>query len=1175
MDTIDLAQQPAQDRPHATKRLSISSIVTALAVLAATLVPVTGAAAAGFELDENTLVQVEGTLLVLSGQETAEQHWQHDGEFVEMTTLHPETVLLVTDDDDWIPLDGGLPENVNTGDTFSGTLSVPAESISEISDSIAEAIVGETPQGVIAADSVVGQEVIKTSEILEIPLVVEESTITPETSAVVSATGHDVDIVIVTLPTNPDAATPSSHDLWTMTLRLSDYWAAQSGEQISFIYNRSVQRVVSSNACNASAMWSEVAASYGAETSKWWMSKTDHLLVIAPPECSGTAGLGSLGRSIGGGLTYAVNSSALDHIVAHELGHNFSLQHSNVMNCAEADGCNDQEYGDRYDVMGAALRGSNQLPALNVAHKKRLDSLGVDLVSVALPAGVTGATNTFTLNAASATLGVRGLEITDPSNGAVYYVEYRNGTGTDAGAYYMNPSTVGLGAGLRVLRVRDDKASAVLTVPDQEYREYRSQSLVPGQSLISVGGGASIFFKSNGATAEVAVVLGDAPKYMAPSTPTLSGTLASGNVLTATTGAWVPSNAALTYEWLRNGAVISVATASTYKLVTADVGTKISARVTGTSSGFITTPATSAATAAIAPAPLPLTTAAPTITGNAVESQMLTANPKAWGPAPVSFTYEWKRNGVVIENSSHQNYWLEATDVGATLTVTVTGSKANYTTASRTSAATGVVAAATQYLTIGSPTISGTLVEGGLLTANTGTWGPAPVALSYQWQRSSENIPGAAGKTYTLTAEDVDRDIRVIVTGVKAGYYPASEYSASSRAGLAMSLTTAAPTITGTVKVGSRLYVNAGAWAPAPVTLSYQWLRDGAAISGATGTSYAPTSADISRRISVKVTGSRTGYTTVSRWSASTTAVPLAVQRFAGGDRYSTAIAMSATFDPGVGVLYVARGSDYPDALSAAPAAAAAGGPLLLVTATELPTAVKTEIQRLKPKKIIVVGSTGSINAAVYSQLAKLTPSITRRGGVDRYQSSRIIVDKAFGASGVDRVYLATGRNFPDALSASAAAGANNGAVILVDGLAGKLDSETIALIRKLNPKDIVLAGGASVLFTGIESSAKALKLTGGVLRLSGTDRFSTSLALNNNGFATASTVYIATGYNFPDALAGAPLAGASGSPLYVVPGTCVPKGMLDAIKKYGATKMVILGGGSTVSAGVEKLIPC
>lgn len=967
-------------------------------VLLTVLVPAASAAATDFVIDEGTRVRVEGTLLVLSGQEAADDRDDHDVRGPrELTTLLPDEIRLVTDDGASIALSGGLPENVETGDGFRGILSVPVDSIGAINDTIAEAIVGEAQQGIIDGGSVVGQEIIEASEALDAPLVVEDATIAPETSAAISAVAHTLDVIVATLPGDPANIVASDVALQTLASRLSGFWNSQTNGQVANLsITGSVRRVVSANACSPEAMWDEGAVLFNAPTTAWWMSAGRHMLVVAPYECGGGTGKGTVGSGLSGGLAYAAYyGPTFEQTVGHELGHNLSLRHSNAMQCDEVTACADKEYADYYDVMAGGYTyngvGNAQLPALNVTQKKRIDGLGIsDLVNVSLPETVTGTSTAFTLNPASATSGIRGLEVVDPNTGAVYYVEYRSATGIDANSIYSRAVVPGFAPGLRVLRIRGNNTSAVLTRANSTYRNHY---LAPGQSLTSLGDGANIHFTSNGATAQVTVTLGVVPKTMTTGTPTISGTPVTGNTLTANAGTWSPTPITFGYQWLRNGAAVTGASASTYQLTTADVTAKMSVRVTGTKSGFTTATATSAVTAAVT------------------------------SPTPL--------------------------------------------------------------------------------------------------------------------------------------------------------LTSATPTISGTLKVGYRLTANAGTWLPAPVNLAYQWLRDGTAVSGATSSSYALTFADVRSKISVKVTGTKFGYPSVNRWSASTVAVPLAVQRFGGVDRYSTAIAMSSTFDPGVGVLYIARGSAYPDALSAAPAAAAAGGPLLLVTTTELPTAVKTEIQRLEPKKIIVVGSTGSINAAVYNQLAQMTPAISRQGGVDRYQSSRMIVDNAFGATGVDRVYLATGGNFPDALSASAAAGANNGAVILVDGSAGRLDAATIALIRKLSPRDIVLAGGSDVLSTGIENSAKALNLPGGALRLSGPDRFSTSLALNNNGFTKASTVYIATGYNFPDALAGAPLAGAANSPLYVVPGTCMPKAMVAAINKYGATKLVLLGGNDTVSPAVERLTPC
>jgi hypothetical protein len=86
-------------------------------------------------------------------------------------------------------------------------------------------------------------------------------------------------------------------------------------------------------------------------------------------------------------------------------------------------------------------------------------------------------------------------------------------------------------------------------------------------------------------------------------------------------------------------------------------------------------------------------------------------------------------------------------------------------------------------------------------------------------------------------------------------------------------LTGATPTITGTTKVGSTLTARAGTWAPAPVTLSHQWLRNGVVISGATATTYKLTATDKGKRITVRVTGTKAGYTTLSQTSTATAAI--------------------------------------------------------------------------------------------------------------------------------------------------------------------------------------------------------------------------------------------------------------------------------------------------------------
>ncbi|MEN3344568.1 MAG: hypothetical protein V7635_1144, partial [Arthrobacter sp.] len=93
------------------------------------------------------------------------------------------------------------------------------------------------------------------------------------------------------------------------------------------------------------------------------------------------------------------------------------------------------------------------------------------------------------------------------------------------------------------------------------------------------------------------------------------------------------------------------------------------------------------ALAALTGAPVPV------VTGSAVAGQRLTAVPGTWGPAPVALAYQWKRSGVNIVGATTGSYVLTAADVGKTVTVTVSGSKAGYTAAAKTSAATKAVTA--------------------------------------------------------------------------------------------------------------------------------------------------------------------------------------------------------------------------------------------------------------------------------------------------------------------------------------------------------------------------------------------------------------------------------------------------------------------------------------------------
>ncbi|MFC6343455.1 M4 family metallopeptidase, partial [Nocardioides hankookensis] len=175
------------------------------------------------------------------------------------------------------------------------------------------------------------------------------------------------------------------------------------------------------------------------------------------------------------------------------------------------------------------------------------------------------------------------------------------------------------------------------------------------------------------------------------------------------------------------------------------------------------------------------------------------------------------------------------------------------------------------------PTVSGTPAVGATLTATAGTWTPTPDSFTYQWLRDGVPIVGATQATYTPTTADGGHLIAVAVTGVKDGFASTSTTSAAVSIPAPVepgekTLTTAVPTLSGTFAVGSKVTAAPGAWkaGTAPVTsFSYQWLRNGVPVAGATSPTYAVTAADARTRLSVQVTGSYPTYTTATALSAS------------------------------------------------------------------------------------------------------------------------------------------------------------------------------------------------------------------------------------------------------------------------------------------------------------------
>lgn len=348
--------------------------------------------------------------------------------------------------------------------------------------------------------------------------------------------------------------------------------------------------------------------------------------------------------------------------------------------------------------------------------------------------------------------------------------------------------------------------------------------------------------------------------------PTITGDPVVGSVLSADPGAWGPESVALSYQWLRNGVAITGATASTYTLAGGDFDTSVAVRVTGRMTGYTTLTSISSGTAPVAVGTLSTNT--PTITGAAKVGSALTAVAGLWGPAPVTFAYQWMRSGVAVPGATTSTYVQTTNDLGKVMSVRVTGTATGFTTVALDSAATAAVAAVPVVGTV--PKIIGTVRVGVPLTASPGAWGPAPVTLAYQWYRNSVAISGAYGVKYTPTSADMGKRMTVRVTGTKTGYISVAKTSGVSAVVAAGIISSYTPAIYGTRRVSNYLTAKNTAWGPAPVSMRYQWYRNGAPIYRANYSRYYLTGADRGRYITVKEAGVKSGYTTAYRISAAT-----------------------------------------------------------------------------------------------------------------------------------------------------------------------------------------------------------------------------------------------------------------------------------------------------------------
>lgn len=297
--------------------------------------------------------------------------------------------------------------------------------------------------------------------------------------------------------------------------------------------------------------------------------------------------------------------------------------------------------------------------------------------------------------------------------------------------------------------------------------------------------------------------------------------------------------------------------------------------------------------------------------------------------------------------------------------------------------------------------------------------------------------------------------------------------------------------------------------------------------------------------------------------------------RLAGANRFATAAAIDAEFNRSCQFVYLASGLNFPDALASVPVAQR----LLLTLPDRVPDETLARLEANPPSRIVLTGGPTTISTAVEQQLVGLGYNVDRIAGSDRYDTAlRIAEDAVFEwywdadelvelpATGA---YIVTGERFPDAVSAGAAGAMRGVPVILVPGSGSSLPAGMLSRIDALVDGPVTIVGDANAVSQGIAQSLTNAGFT--VNRIAGANRYDTNasvmLSLDLDRPAAA---LVATGFRFPDALAGGVLAGALPGPVLLAPTSCLLPSASSALTAMGDPQIIALGDQTSVVDGIR-----
>lgn len=319
-----------------------------------------------------------------------------------------------------------------------------------------------------------------------------------------------------------------------------------------------------------------------------------------------------------------------------------------------------------------------------------------------------------------------------------------------------------------------------------------------------------------------------------------------------------------------------------------------------------------------------------------------------------------------------------------------------------------------------------------------------------------------------------------------------------------------------------------------------------------------------------------------------TTQAATAWKRLEGETRYDTMSSIVTEAFPQKSAskfAIIATGESFPDALAASSLAGALDAPIILTGKKSLTPQADKQLTSLGIKYAIIIGSKQALSADVEKSLAKKLgkDNIMRCYGSNRYETAYAIYQLGAKVNAWSNVaFIATGNNFPDALSAGPIAFATASPIFLYNTASKTFDPNQLKALKSGQFKKIILLGSSSVLPESIRTQLGSLGGKSTCYRIAGSDRYLTSYAVAEFGIGTgilgngttSNYAALATGTNFPDALSGAALCGRVGAPLYLVHDS--PQGRVGLYRSLARSvyhgslsKGYVLGSDRAVAASI------